>query len=257
MGISEHAPPSIYNQYAAVYDRTGQIRFAVMIHVYLQDVLHRHPVPGMRMLDLACGTGTLVLMQSERGWDATGLDQSSAMLQQARAKQALAGTPATFVEGDMRDFSFPQPFDLVTCFYDSLNYLVEPDDMLACFKAVGNVLAPGGLFCFDLATDHFLRVYWQGSEHYEDTTYQQVTESSFDAAARLSTLVLRGVLHDTSGHEQQFEEVHVERAYTIAEIEDLLDRAALEVVALYDCFTFQPPNERCLRYFWVTRRKGD
>ncbi len=62
MSISD--VPPIYGDYAAVYDRTGQMRFSILMELYLREVLERHAAPGRRMLDLACGTGTLALMMA-------------------------------------------------------------------------------------------------------------------------------------------------------------------------------------------------
>src|SRR5919205_1669822 len=94
----------IYHDYAPFYDGSGQIRFAVLIGQYLDEVLARHPVGGRRALDLACGTGTLALILADAGWDVVGLDSSEPMLALARAKAEDAGLAGrlTFVHGDMR-----------------------------------------------------------------------------------------------------------------------------------------------------------
>ena len=176
------------------------------------------------------------------------------MLAESRRKQQSVGVEVTFVEADMRCFSLPEPVDLVTCFYDSLNYLLTPDDLLRCFACVYRALAPGGLFCFDLATQFFLRHYWQGTETYEGDGYSQVMQSSFDEATGLSTLVLRGIVKDNWELLRQFEEVHVERAYAAEVVDTLLSAAGLVREALYDCFTHQAPNAASLRHFWAARR---
>jgi ubiquinone/menaquinone biosynthesis C-methylase UbiE len=250
----QEAPPigPIYHSYAALYDRSGQIRFSVLMQIYLPEVLARHPAPGKRLLDLACGTGTLALMQAEAGWEVIGLDASSAMLAEARRKQAAAGVVVTFVAGDMRDFVLDRPVDLVTCFYDSLNYLLTEDDLSACLAGVYRALAPGGLFCFDLATEFFLRHYWQGVETVQVGEYRQEMDSSFDEETGHSTLVLTG--KPEGEEEQAFREVHVERAYPSETVDRLLRGAGFVPEALYDCFTQQPPNEWSLRHFWVARR---
>ena len=243
-----------YEHYAAVYDRTGQMRFSILMSMYLGEILRRHACPGKRMLDLACGTGTLALLQAEAGWEVTGLDLSAAMLAEARRKQRAAGVEATFVEGDMRGFALARPVDLVTCCYDSLNYLLDEDELLACFSSVHQALVPGALFCFDLATDYFLRHYWQGIDRFEADGYKQVMASSYDEASGRSTLVLSGTLLEDADEPRCFEEIHVERSYPPDMVEWLLRHAGFIPVALYDCFTHQDPNDVSLRHFWVARR---
>jgi ubiquinone/menaquinone biosynthesis C-methylase UbiE len=255
MVMQTQAPRSrIYDEYAAVYDRSGQTHFSIMAQMYLREILRRHPVSGNRMLDVACGTGTLMMLQAEEGWEVTGLDRSPAMLAQARRKLEAAEVVATFVEADMCCFSLPEPVDLVTCFYDSLNYLLTPEELLHCFVCVYRALVPGGLFCFDLATQFFLRHYWQGIETYDEDNYSQVMESSFDEATGLSTLVLQGMVKNDGTVLRQFQEVHVEQAYAPEVVDGLLRAAGLVPEGLYDCFTHQEPNAASLRHFWVARR---
>lgn len=255
MTIREPQPVSQpYEQYAAVYDRTGQIRFSILMAMYLGEVLQRHPCPGKTMLDLACGTGTLALLQAEAGWEVTGLDLSAAMLREARRKQRAADVQATFVEDDMRGFELARPVDLVTCCYDSLNYLLDEDELRACFGSVRRALVPDGLFCFDLATDYFLRHYWQGIDRFEADDYKQVMASSYDEASGRSTLVLSGTLLNGADAPRRFEEIHVERSYAPEAVERLLRGAGLLSEGFYDCFTHQPPNDASLRHFWVARR---
>src|SRR3954447_12459528 len=83
------SPP--YGQYAAFYDRSGQIHFAVLTEIYLLDIIREFRPPGLRLLDLACGTGTLAIMFAKAGWTVTGLDRSSAMLDEAEGKRQAAG----------------------------------------------------------------------------------------------------------------------------------------------------------------------
>jgi ubiquinone/menaquinone biosynthesis C-methylase UbiE len=245
-----------YNHYAAFYDRSGQMRFGVLMDLYLRDLLRTHHVPGMTLLDLACGTGTLALLMAERGWNAIGLDRSAAMLREARRKLAEAGdVPVRFVEGDMRDFTIPTPVDLVTCCYDTLNYLIEKPDLQRCFQSVAGVLKPDGLFCFDLATDYFLRHHWNGVDVEEFDGWTQIMHSHYDEATGLSTLKLTGFVRQRNGLYRRFDETHIERAYPDQTIRDLLYTAGFAVEAVYDCFTTQPPNDRSLRVMYVARRK--
>ena len=73
----------IYEKYAEVYDRSGQIAFTLLMIPYLDRVLERHGFAGQSVLDLACGTGTMALALAEKGWRVLGLDASAAMLAQA------------------------------------------------------------------------------------------------------------------------------------------------------------------------------
>lgn len=246
-----------YHDYAAVYDSSGQLRFSILMDLYLRDLLREHSVPGRDMIDLGCGTGTLAILMAERGWRVRGIDRSAAMLQEAEQKLQRLEQPldVVFAEGDMRDFAAPDPIDLVTCCYDTLNYLLTADELSRCFAAVARALTPDGLWCFDLATDFFLRQHWQGTEVEEYDGVTQIMQSHYDVASGLSTLVLTGFVPAGGQRRRRFREVHVERAYAEAEVCALLHASGFAVEAVYDCFTFGSPHERSLREMYVARRR--
>jgi predicted TPR repeat methyltransferase len=249
----------IYDRYAPLYDASGQVRFALLVGVYLRELLARHPVAGRRALDLACGTGTLAMLLADEGWQVTGLDAAPAMLAQAEAK--LAGASAAqrvrLVLGDMRrvcDSLPPAGFDLVTCTYDSLNYMPSADDLAACFVSAAYALAPGGLFIGDMNTRHFLEFDWGQYLVREQAGFVQIEQSHFDPQTAAATMVLTGFVGDDLAGYERFDEVHVEWAYPQETVDALLERAGLSVEARYDSFTTSPPAPRTQRIFWVARK---
>lgn len=251
---------NIYDTYAPFYDGSGQIRFAVLMGQYLGELLERHPAPGYRALDLACGTGTLALLLADRGWDVVGLDASARMLDAARAKAANLETSGrvAFVQGDMREPDGPVAsgsFDLVTCTYDSLNYLLTEGDLGACFAGVARTLRPGGLFVADMNTRHFLEHDWGDCTVEEYDGFVQVAQSVFDPATACSTMVLTGFVGDEEQGYVRFDETHIERAYPDATVYALLEASGLHVEAVYDCFTFQPAYAQSQRIAWVARHE--
>lgn len=98
------------------------------------------PAPA-RVLDVGCGTGSLAVLLAQSGHDVTGVDFSPRMVEQARAKAAAAGVPATFVVGDAAaPPSEDRSFDVVLCRH-VLWALPDPDDALRRWT---RLLAPGG-----------------------------------------------------------------------------------------------------------------
>ena len=94
--------------------------------------------PGMRALDLACGTGDIAFTLATRGADVVGLDITHRMLQLARAKDGAAH----FVAGDMLALPFGnEAFDLVTTGYGLRNV----PDIPRAIAEMRRVLKPGGV----------------------------------------------------------------------------------------------------------------
>jgi SAM-dependent methyltransferase len=249
----------IYENYAAVYDMSGQAHFSVLMAHYLDDIVQRHPVSGTHALDMACGTGVLLVLLAERGWQVVGLDASPAML--GWAQQKFDNNPLaeriSLVQGDMRALQqhlAPEQFGLVTCVYDSLNYLLSEEDMAACFAGLASRLAPGGLFVGDINTRYFLEYDWETFAIHEQPGYIELGTSVFDPQQATSSMHVTGFAgNDTDGY-VRFDETHIEKAFSSETMVRLFTAAGLVVEAAYDCFTFRPPHARTQRVAWIVRK---
>ena len=94
--------------------------------------------PGLRALDLACGTGDIAFALAAHGADVVGLDITHRMLQLARTK----GMTARFVTGDMLALPFrDEAFDVVTTGYGLRNV----PDLPGAIAEMRRVLRPGGV----------------------------------------------------------------------------------------------------------------
>ncbi|GAC1636607.1 MAG: class I SAM-dependent methyltransferase [Herpetosiphon sp.] len=243
----------MYERYAEVYDRTGQLRFSVLTTTYFPDLLRQHKVHGNDLIDLACGTGTFAIAQSELGWNVTGIDRSPHMLEFARRKASDVVSGLDWVHGDLCALDVEAAFDVATCWYDSLNYLLEEAELVAAFTGIYRALRPNGLFCFDIATHYFLEHYWQGVDVYEDRDYIQVMQSQHLGAGR-SLLRLTGWMKQSHGTWERYQEDHTERGYALGVWEAALKQAGFTVEGMYECFTLQAPVERSLRVCFVARK---
>jgi SAM-dependent methyltransferase len=102
---------------------------------------------GRRLLDVGCGTGKSFAPMLARGYRVSACDISPSMAREARRKHP--GDAHVFV-ADTRDLPRVGDFDLVTCIDDVLNYLLTDEDLAAAFASVADVLAPGGIYVFDV-----------------------------------------------------------------------------------------------------------
>lgn len=116
------------------------------------EFVHRHQPHASSLLELACGTGSILARLTEVP-SLTGLDRSPEML--AIAAQKVPG--ARLIEGDMASFSLDERFDVVVCVFDSLNHLLTFDAWLSVFEAAHDHLVDGGLLIFDVNTVGELR----------------------------------------------------------------------------------------------------
>jgi len=122
------------------------------------------PRPGLRILDVATGTGMVAFALARQGAEVVALDQSEAMLGAARAR--LARTPelagrVRFVAGEAEALPFPDgAFDALTFTY-LLRYV---DDRPATMRELARVVSPGGRIAmveFGVPRAPVLRVLWR------------------------------------------------------------------------------------------------
>lgn len=66
-----------------------------------------------KILELCCGTGRLTLPIAEDGYNISGVDYTSSMLEQAKVKASEAGLDINFVEADIRELNLQEKFDLI------------------------------------------------------------------------------------------------------------------------------------------------
>lgn len=104
---------------------------------------------GQRVLEIACGSGRVLVPLARAGFDVVGIDVSPHMLALAQTK--LGTTPnARLIRADMRDFRLDEAdFDLAIVAVKSFAYLTEPGEQLSCLQHIHAHLRPGGLLAID------------------------------------------------------------------------------------------------------------
>ena len=199
-------------------------------------------------LDLCCGAGSLLRLVDEDGFEATGVDISRHQVQCAR--QNAPG--ATLVVQDVRQLSLAREFDVVTCMFDSLNYLTTKQDLLKVFRKANRHLSRGGIFAFDMNTFEGLQDQWCKTSTTHEPDLTLIVETSFNPTRALGRCLITGFIR-TGTQYRRFQEEHLERGYRAREIEDLLSRAGFEF-RKYDGNSLGRPWKRSGRLLYVCRK---
>ena len=99
---------------------------------------------GGRALELGIGTGTIALPLVRRGVEVHGIDSSSAMVEQLRAKQSGEAIPVTI--GDFADVEVEGVFSLVFVVSNTFFMLDTQEEQIRCFENVASHLGESGVF---------------------------------------------------------------------------------------------------------------
>lgn len=154
-----------YGSFANIADdywKTFGPEFHELLQRRLKSLLSRYHIRPRRILDLGCGTGSFVLAWARRGFQMSGLDGSDVALQIARRKARSAHLAVNFVNGDLRQFGFSRPFDLVVSIFNTVNHILSEAALRSTFRCVAGALIPSGWFMFDLNNASCFRHVWGG-----------------------------------------------------------------------------------------------
>ncbi len=242
-----------YSEFAGVYDMfMDNIPYREWGE-YLIDLLKEYEINDGLLLDLGCGTGTMTEILSEAGYDMIGVDNADEMLNIAISKREQSGHDILYLNQDMKEFELYGTVRGIVSICDSINYITEEDDLLQVFKLVNNYLDIGGLFIFDLNTEYKYRQIGdatiaenreEGSFIWENNYYEEDMINEYDL-----TLFIRG----EDGRYDRYMENHLQRAYPLDRVKELIEEAGLEFVTAYDAFTREPVKAESERVYVIAR----
>jgi SAM-dependent methyltransferase len=124
--------------YDAIYSFKNYAAEAAQLHAIIRN--HKQS-PGMRLLDVACGTGQHLKALRALGYEGEGIDLDENLLTTARQRNP----GVAFSRADMTDFDLGRTFDAVTCLFSSIGYVKTADRMKLAIANMARHLAPGGV----------------------------------------------------------------------------------------------------------------
>ena len=242
-----------YTDFAYIYDRLmkNDVDYEKWAD-YIENIFARYDKNPSLVCDLACGTGNITVPLARRGYDMTGIDVSEDMLNIAREK--AADCDILFLNQNIASLDLYGTMDAFTCMIDGVNYIISPKallDMLTKIKTC--FLEKDGLFIFDISTRHKLKnVIGSNTFIHSDSNVFYAWQNRYIEKKNLSDMMLTFFVKSGKDY-RRFEERHLQRAYTEAEIRKIAKRAGFEKVDAYDELTFDPPKPDSERIVFVLR----
>ena len=220
-----------YTGFASVYDRfMNEIPYEDWV-IYLTELLKEYGISNGLICELGCGTGNITRRLAKRGYDMIGIDSSFEMLSLAREKESEKATESIlYLMQDMREFELYGTVAGFISLCDSMNYITKEEELEKVFRLVNNYLDSNG------------SVIW---------------ENFYDTKTKLNEYALT-IYYPTEPKQklyERIEETHIQRAYSLEKIKELLVSAGMEFVTAYDALTKCLPSDTSERIYVIAKEK--
>jgi SAM-dependent methyltransferase len=222
-----------YSRLAAEYDGTIGRPFFRETRNAFERIVRRYGIKFRSAADIGCGTGLFAKhLQTSHRVPVFAVDLSASMLR--KAAENCGGTNVVLMRQDIRHLRLPEPVDLITANFDTLNHILKEEDLRQTLRRVFENLKPGGHFIFDAITNCY--AFGRGSyvKRFRGR-YRSVTQSvRVDPFRKLISIFVS--IRSPSMWKPIIER-HCERAYSVAELGRALSETRFVIRGVHDAAT--------------------
>ena len=244
-----------YTHLAEIYDKlmSEDVDYSEWAD-YIENIFAHYGKKPKLVCDLGCGTGSITVNMAKKGYDMIGVDNSPRMLSVAREKAAAEGLDILFLAQSFTKLDLYGGCDAFLCMLDGFNYVLSPQTLFEIAKRIKTCfLEPGGVVIFDLSSFYKLRNYLGNNTFiYDKDGIFYTCENKFHEKSRILDMYLNFFKKSKKGY-KRFCERHLQKAYTVSEIEKIFLSAGFDRVDSFSPLSFSPPQDTDMRNVFVAR----
>lgn len=211
-----------------------------------------------KIINFGCGTGRHDIELSRMGYQCTGIDMSSTMIEIAEKNADKVEELINYSVADIRTYKPKEKFDAIISLFHVMSYQTDNKDVLSAFSSARNTLNKGGLFLFDL---------WYGPgvlsdkpvvrvKEVEDNNYRliRIAKPVMDDKRNVVDVCYEVLVIDKKTNEiKTIEEVHHMRYFFRPELEFYLKESGFELLDNLDCMTLDKTSYNSWTSFFVAK----
>jgi SAM-dependent methyltransferase len=221
-----------YRDLADVYDEMAADPELQKFYQYwrklLLQTISERKLKVRTLVDLMCGTGNSAIPWIRRtGWSVIGVDGSAAMLRHARKKSDRV----RWYCQDIRKLRLKERAQVATCHFDALNHILSPEELQQVFDHVAGILDPGGLFSFDISTEHWFRWLHEREKLSMIGKNYTIASNQYDPKSRIIEFRQLWFIPRGRFYEKRLVRVR-ERPYTAGEIRGMARKSGFRVLTV-------------------------
>ncbi len=243
-----------YGAFSAYYDAlTENVQYALIAN-RIGSLLTRYGIDRGLLLDLGCGTGTLSVLLSQKGYEVIGADRSPEMLSEAQNKAMASGQNILFLCQDMCALDLYGTIDAAVCTLDCLNHLPNERAVQTALERVSLFMNPGGIFILDVNTLYkHCEVLGNNTFVYDTDEVYCVWQNALDedgATVHMDLDFFVPMSEDEPLFVRESEQFS-ECAYSEEVLEGMLRNAGFSVLEKFDGYTENMPHDKSERLVYV------
>jgi 2-polyprenyl-3-methyl-5-hydroxy-6-metoxy-1,4-benzoquinol methylase len=218
------------------------------------------------IIDIACGTGAVLLYLAERGMDVDGTDLSAAMVHVARQKATKLGLELAIFEANMTEFRSNRKYSLAIIARSGFLHLTTPELQRKALLNIRENLLPGGILTLNTFAPNVRIQYEQVNTSPEDykfrleyTNIHNETERLYNAITYdCNTQIMYGnwkfetLDKDRNIINTRIRPVKMRQTYKM-EMMYLIELCGFEIIDIYSDYHKSPDTND--NFIWVLRRK--
>ncbi len=244
-----------YSSFAGVYDELTLNVDYKKRGEYITSILNESGINGGLLLDLACGTGSLSVELSKKGFEVIATDGSAEMLMEAQSKAYKENQQIMFLCQKMQETDLYGTVRAIVCSLDSINHLNSIDEVEKTFSCLKNFIDDGGIMIFDVNTLYkHQNILGNNTFIYDEkgvycTWQNRLLKNEKTVNINLDFFVKKGNTY------QRFNENFNETAFSIDEITQAFEKNGFRLLNIYDDMSANPPTPESERLYFVIRRE--
>ena len=218
------------------------------------------------VIDIACGTGAVLLYLAQAGIDVDGTDLSEAMCGVARRKAEDLGLSLNIFPANMTDFRGSRTYSLAIIARSGFMHLLTPEDQRKALLNIRENLAEGGILSLNTfaphplfqaqqmntrETDYTFRLEYVNREGRREKIYNAITYNPLNQLMygnwKFETLDENGRVTDERIRPLKMRQTYKQEMIYLAEL------CGYEVMHIYGDYHRSPEDTG--RYVWVLRKK--
>jgi len=243
-----------YDVFSLYYDKlTSNISYAERA-AYFDKIIKQNISHTDLLLDLACGTGSLSVELNKLGYDVIGVDASSEMLSCAVQKNCDNNLNIMYLCQNMMDLDLYGTVDVTICALDSINHIIDEEQLSIVFNKISLFTNIGGLFIFDVNTEYKHRnILADNAFVFETDDVFCVWQNYYNEKTGLVSINL-DFFRKNKNYYVRTSESFYEKTYSFELLNNMLEKSGFDILAIYEGDTFDAVKANTERAVYVAKK---